>query len=125
LNSEKVGEEPQEEERTQEKVDLKKLLAVIPPPSEVLSKKRQGVREKRIRLLYDNNISEEEARISPILARELGVKEYVEVSVAGKKRFRFKVLIDENAPLDYVYVNSELMKRNGIANNSICTIRVV
>jgi hypothetical protein len=125
LSGEKAEEEVHEEEKPQEKMDLKRLLAVIPPPSEVLSRKRQGIKEKRIRLLYDSNISEEEARISPFLARELGAKEYVEVSVAGKKRFRLKVNIDENISPDYVYVNSELMKKNGVANNSICTIRAV
>lgn len=126
MSNEKLESElVEKEEKPQEKVDLKKLLAVIPPPTEVLGKKQQSIKEKRVRLLYDDNISEDEARISPILAKELGVKECIEVSVAGRKRFKFKVYIDDNASPEHVYVNSGLMKKNGIANNSICTVRAI
>jgi anaerobic selenocysteine-containing dehydrogenase len=115
--SEKAGEEKPE------KVDIKKLVSIIPPAAELFGKRQKGPKEKRIRLLYDESVSEEEAKISPALAKELGIKDFVEISVAGRKRFRLKVRIDENASPNYVYVNPELMKRNGVANNSICTIR--
>lgn len=109
----------------QEKVDIKKLLSVVPPPSVLFSKQKQGVREKRIRLRYDQNTGTDEAKISSSLARELGVKEYVEITVTGKKRFRLKAVISNSIPSDTVYINPDPAKRFGISDNSICTIRAV
>jgi len=109
----------------QEKVDIKKLLSVIPPPATLFSKQKQGSREKRIRLRYDQSVKTDEAKISSSLARELGIKEYVEISVTGKKRFRLKAVISDSIPSDAVYINPEPAKRFGISDNSICTIRAV
>ncbi len=114
-----------EDVEKQEKVDIKKLLSVVPPPSVLFSKQKQGTREKRIRLRYDQNIGTDEAKISPSLARELGIKEYVEISVTGKKRFRLKAVISDSIPPDSVYINPDPAKRFGISDNSICTIRAV
>ncbi|MDK6028447.1 hypothetical protein QPL79_03635 [Ignisphaera sp. 4213-co] len=125
MSSENIKDNIGEDLDRQEKVDLKKLLAVVPPPSEILSKKKQGIREKRLRLLYDSSVNEDEAKISPSLAKELGIKEFIEITVAGKKRFRLKVRLDDAASSSFVYVNPDLMKRNGIADNSICTIRAL
>lgn len=123
VSGDNVKDDATEEIEQHEKIDLKKLLAVIPPPSEVLSRKKQGVKEKRLRLLYDNSVNEDEAKISSSLAKELNIKDYVEISVAGKKRFKLKAVINDSASPNFVYVNPELMKKNGIADNSICTIR--
>jgi len=109
----------------QEKVDIKKLLSVVPPPAALFSKQKQGIREKRIRLRYDQSVKADEAKISSSLARELGIREYVEISVTGKKRFRLKAVISDSIPPDVVYINPEPAKRFGISDNSICTIRAV
>lgn len=107
-----------------EKVDVKKLVAVIPPPTMLYARQRQTqVSEKRIRLRYDPDTPADQAKISPRLAKELGIKEYIEVTVAGRKRFRFHAVIDDNVPYDYILVNPDLMRQNGIADNSICTVR--
>ncbi len=106
------------------KTDIKKLIAVIPPPTMLFAKQRQTqLREKRIRLRYDPDTSQDQAKVSPQLAKELDIKDYLEVTVAGRKRFRFRAVIDDAVPYDCVYVNPDLMKQNGIADNSICTIR--
>ncbi len=109
----------------QEKVDIKKLLSVIPPPAALFSKQKQRIREKRIRLRYDQSIRADEAKISSSLARELGIKEYIEISVTGKKRFKLRAVISDSIPPDSVYINPEPAKRFGISDNSICTVRAV
>lgn len=111
-------------EAQKEKIDVKKLIAVIPPPTMLYSRQRQTqISEKRIRLRYDPDTPADQAKISPRLAKELGIKEYVEVTVAGRKRFRFRAVIDDNVSYDCILVNPDLMRQNGIADNSICTVR--
>jgi len=107
----------------EEKLDVKKLVAVIPPPSMLRAKKQTTVREKRIRLRYSEDIPQDQAKICSKLAKELGIEDVLEITVAGKKRFRFKAVIDDSVPYDYVIVNAELMRRYGVADNSMCTIR--
>ena len=105
-------------------VDIKKLLAVVPPPPTLLAKeKKSTTREKRVRLVYDPAVAKDEAKISKALAEELNITQFLEISVAGKKRFKFKAVVVDSIPSDVVYVNPEPMKIHGIANNSICTIR--
>lgn len=110
-------------EEKQEKTDIKKLLAVIPPPNTVLSKQKKAVKEKRVRLLYDPSLNRDEAKVSNTLADELGIKDYLEISVAGRKKFKFKAMVVEGLSNDVVYVNPELMKMHGVADKSICTVR--
>uniref|UniRef100_A0A7C2VGX9 Uncharacterized protein n=1 Tax=Ignisphaera aggregans TaxID=334771 RepID=A0A7C2VGX9_9CREN len=109
--------------KQEEKTDIKKLLAVIPPPAVVFAKEKKSLKEKRIRLQYDPSVGKDEAKISKTLASELNIKNYLEVTVAGKKRFRFKAVVLEGPPNDVVYVNPEVMKLQGVADRSICTIR--
>ncbi|MEM0490257.1 MAG: hypothetical protein QXG46_02805 [Ignisphaera sp.] len=120
---ENVETKSYEDEEKQEKTDIKKLLAVVPPPGAIFSKHKKVVKEKRIRLIYDSSIGKDEAKISSGLAKELGVKDFIEISVAGRRRFRFKAIIVDDVSGDVVYVNPELMKMHGIADKSICTIR--
>lgn len=119
------GSEPSQIGESQEsgKVDIKKLIAVVPPPSVLFAKQKRVVKEKRIRILYDPSVGEEEAKISKTLAEELGISHFLEVSVTGKKRFKFKAVVVDSIPNDVVLVNPEVMMNNGVANNSICTVR--
>jgi len=107
----------------EEKLDVKKLVAIIPPPTMLRARKQPQIREKRIRLRYSEELPQDQAKICSRLAKELGIEEVVEITVAGKKRFRFKVVIDDTVPYDYIIVNAELMRRYGVADNSMCTIR--
>ncbi|MEM1646374.1 MAG: hypothetical protein QXL96_11060 [Ignisphaera sp.] len=107
----------------QEKVDIKKLVAVVPPPTTLFAKGKKAQKEKRIRLAYDASVSKDEAKISKALADELGIRNHLEITVAGKKRFRFRAVILDSLPNDVVHVNSEVMKLHGVADKSICTIR--
>ena len=119
LDMEKKGGE----NSVEEKVDIKKLVSIVPPPSSLFSKQRSGVKERRLRLRYDLDAKEGEARISQILARELGIKDYIEVTIAGKKRFKLKAVIIDSIDASYIGVNPEQMKHLGVSDNSICTIR--
>lgn len=107
----------------QEKVDIKKLVAVVPPPTTLFAKGKKVQKERRIRLAYDASVGKDEAKISKALADELSIKNYLEITVAGKKRFKFRVVTLDSIPNDVVYVNPEVMKLHGVADKSICTIR--
>lgn len=107
----------------EERVDIKRLIAVIPPPSTLFGKERKTLKEKRIRLSYDTSVGKDEAKISKTLAEELNIKNFLELTVAGRKRFKFKAVILDSLPNDIAYVNPEVMKIHGVADKSICTIR--
>ena len=114
--------ESKEEALGIEKPDVTKLLAAIPPAS-ALKARQKRVAERRIRLRYDDSLNPDEARINPRLAQQLGISDKLEITVAGRHRFAFKAIIDEDTPENVIYVNSDLMEEHGIADNSIATVR--
>ncbi|MCE4613151.1 MAG: hypothetical protein F7C07_04900 [Desulfurococcales archaeon] len=101
---------------------ISKLLEVIPSAS-ALRARETRLSEKRIRLKYDETLEESQARISPSLARMLGIEDKIEIVVAGRHRFLFRAIIDENVEENRVHVNPGLMEEHGIADNSIATVR--
>ncbi len=117
------GEEMEQPSSQERRLDVKKLVAVVPPPTALAARRGGQPREKRIRLRYSQDVSPDQAKISSRLAKELGVTDYIEMTVAGKKRFRFRAVIDDSVPYDYIFVNPDLMRQNGIADNSMCTVR--
>jgi len=114
---EKKGEQVGEKK----KLDVKSLVAVI-PPADALLRKEKKLQEKRVRVRY-GNVKEDQIRISKKLAEELGIKEKAYLVVAGRKRFLLNVIIDENLPENTVFANEELLRENGVADNSIATVR--
>lgn len=104
------------------KGSLKDILAVIPPASS-LKVKEKRLREKRIRLKYDDSLAPEKAKLNPKLASMLGITEKLEVVVAGRHRFAFLAVLDEEVDENHVHVNPELMEEHGIADESIATVR--
>ena len=104
------------------KGDIRKLLEAIPPAS-VLKAKERRLTEKRIRLRYDHSLDPEKARLNQQLARELNIRDMIEIVVAGRHRFVFHAIIDEETEYNIVYVNPDLMEEHGIADNSIATLR--
>ncbi|MEB3756644.1 MAG: hypothetical protein GSR79_07295 [Desulfurococcales archaeon] len=105
-----------------EEKSIDRILDLIPSASQ-LKETKKVLREKRIRIRYDDELDEDEARISLKLARELNIKDHLEIVVAGKKRFAFKAIIDEDTEENVVFVNGDLMEEHGIADNSIATVR--
>jgi len=113
-----------EESKTpSQKRDVKQLVMVIPPASEVLSKGVKQVKEKRIRVRLKSDVSPDELRINPRLAKELNIKESIELSIAGRKKLVFKATILEGIPEGEVWANEEFMKEKGVADNSMATVR--
>lgn len=106
------------------KVDIKKLVSIIPPASE-LKRKQKVLREKRIRIKYDETLAENTAKVPKDLAEALGIKEgdTIEIVVAGKKKFLFKAIIIDETGTNYVYCYPEELREKGVADNSIATLR--
>jgi hypothetical protein len=115
-------EKERSEDLLPDKADIKAALSLIPPASALKSRERRLL-EKRIRLKYDPSLEREEAKVSPQLARELDIKDKLEIVVAGRHRFVFRAIIDDEVEYNRVHVNPELMEENGVADNSIATVR--
>lgn len=111
------------EEKPQKKRDIKQLVAVIPPASQLMRREGPKVREKRIRVRLKDNVPPNELHLPPSLAKFIGVKERVELSVPGKKRMSFKPVLNESIPENEVWVNTEVMREKGVADNSLATVR--
>ncbi len=116
-----LGEESKAEGK--KKRDIKQLVAVIPPASQLMRREGPKIREKRIRVRLKPDIPPEELYLSPALAKYIGVKEKAELSVPGKKRMSFKAVIRDDIPENEVWVNEDLMRERGVADNSLATVR--
>ena len=114
-------EEKSETHRRERKIDIKALVAIIPPASARKTEKR--LREKRIRLRYNDSVKPGHAIINEDLAKTLDITEYIEVTVAGRKRFKLKVTFNPDVPVNEVWCNPEELRERGIADNSIATVR--
>jgi hypothetical protein len=121
------GEKGKGEEKREEvvrKVDIKKLVSIIPPASE-LRRKQKVLREKRIRIRYDESLPEGSARVPKDLASMLGIRDgdTIEIVIAGRKKFLFKAEVIEEIGTNIVYCYPEELRENGVADNSIATLR--
>lgn len=105
------------------KRDIKALVAVIPPATQLRKREGPKVKERRIRVRLKPDIKEGELHISPSLAQELSIKEVAELSVPGKKKMRFKAVLDDKVPVNEVWVSEEVMKERGVADNTLATVR--
>ncbi len=79
--------------------------------------------ERRLRLRRRNDVGRGLAKMNPKMMQELGITDTLEVVIAGKKRYRFRVLSDENVPEREVWCNDEELREYGIADNTIATCR--
>ncbi|HDD25990.1 MAG TPA: hypothetical protein ENF75_02750 [Acidilobales archaeon] len=121
-----MSESSESEKREERKIDIKALVAVIPPASQVLGRhQKKTIPERRIRIRLSEDVERDKAKINPSLAKELGIKDKLVIVVAGRKRFVFNSVLDDSVKVNEAYVNAELMRDNGIADNSIATIRRV
>lgn len=106
-------------------MDISKLVSIIPPASEVLGRKEQKTMEKRVRLRFDKSIDTSIAKLPSSLAKMLGIhdNEDVEVIIAGKKKFTLKAQLFDSTDVNTVHVNPAEFEKQGVADNSIATIR--
>lgn len=123
-----LGETPQSDRpEDKSKIDVSKLLTIVPPASEILGSKKKQLVEKRIRIKFDRSLSKPIVRIPRSLAQELGIKsgDMVEVVVAGKKKARFTADVVEDLSENLVIVYPDELEKQGVSDNSIATIRKV
>ncbi len=118
--SENIGDKP----ASKKKIDVTKLLSIIPPASE-LKRKEIKLKEKRIRVRYDESLPPNTIKLSKQLAQLLGINEgdLVEIVVAGRHKFIYNALVIDEGNVNEVYCNPEELKERGVADNSIATIR--
>ncbi len=112
-----------EESKDKKKRDIKQLVAVVPPATQLLRRQAPKIREKRVRVRLKDDVPPDELHLSPGLAKFIGVRERAELSIPGKKRMSFKAVIDERIPENEVWVNTELMRERGVADSSLATVR--
>ncbi len=122
------GEETEGETKQQpvvgKKVDISKLVSIIPPASQ-LRRKEAKVREKRIRIRYDESTPQGCVKIPAKLAEILGINEgeLVDIVVAGRHKFVYKAIVIEEDSINNVYCHPEELREKGVADNSIATVR--
>jgi len=102
------------------KRDIKVLLSII-PPAEALKKQKSTPQEIRVKLKYNPVVKTGSLYVNPELAKELSIGDYAEISVHGR-RVKLKVVVSEEVPRGEVWGSADL-KSQGIADNSIVTIR--
>jgi len=114
----------QKETRPAKKIDIKKLVSIVPPASE-LKRKQKFLKEKRIRIRYDESLPEGASKVPKDLARALGINEgdKIEIVIAGKKKFIFTATIIDEEGTNVVYCYPEELRENGVADKSIATLR--
>lgn len=83
----------------------------------------QRLPEKRLRLRRRDDVGSGLAKLNPNTARALQIEDRLEVVVAGKKKMELKALLLDQVPPNEVWVNSEEMRAQGLADNSIATVR--
>ena len=119
------GEAEEQEELPRRKIDVRAALAMIPPASQLLGKEKKA-RERRVRLRFHDELKKGLAKISPALYKELGGEgEYIEVVVAHRHKFRYRVELDEEVPENEVWVNGSDLPEYGVSDNTIATVRLV
>lgn len=116
--------EPVEESKPG-KVDISRLLAIVPSAAE-LREEKKVLREKRIRIRFDRSLVKPVAIVPTSIARELDIKtgDAVEIVVAGKKKAVFTAQVEDRGENVVIVYPAELEKQ-GVADNSIATIRKV
>jgi len=80
-------------------------------------------RERRLRLRRRDDVPEGQARMNPKAMEYLGIEDKIEVVVAGKKRYTFRVLPLDQVPENEVWCNADEMRMYGLADRTIATVR--
>lgn len=120
----KASEKTHDKPALKKRIDVTKLLSIIPPASE-LKRKEVKLKEKRIRVRYNESLPVNTVRLSKQLAQLLGINEgdQVEIVVAGRHKFVYNAIIIDEGNVNEVHCNPEELKERGVADNSIATVR--
>jgi bifunctional DNA-binding transcriptional regulator/antitoxin component of YhaV-PrlF toxin-antitoxin module len=123
-----LGEEEKKEHvegSKSSKVDISRLLAIVPSAAE-LREEKKVLQEKRVRIRFDRSLVKPITIVPTSIARELDIKtgDTVEIVVAGKKKALFTAQVEDRGENVVIVYPTELEKQ-GVADNSIATIRKV
>jgi hypothetical protein len=92
-------------------------------PSKICGMSVQKTLERRLRVRRKDIVKTGKAHINPVTMRDLKITSRVEIVLVGKRRFTFDSVEDATVPPNEVWINSDDAKANGIADNSIATVR--
>ncbi|MCD6509968.1 MAG: hypothetical protein J7L11_06245 [Thermoprotei archaeon] len=79
--------------------------------------------EKRLRIRQRDDVERGMAKLNPKTMKYLGIRDFVEVVIAGKKRLRFRALALEGVPEGEVWANAQELRERGVADRTIATVR--
>jgi len=121
------GAEVSEESRIETEPQPKLIIPSFLRPDMFRKEEKKERKEKRIRLRRSKEVDEGKAKINPELAQELEIRDKVEVVVVGggsrERRYVFAVIFDVRVPKNEIWCNENEMKRLGIADNTMATVR--
>jgi len=124
MSAEEAKKQQEQEELPRKKIDVRSALALIPPASQLLGREKKQ-RERRVRLRFHDELKEGIAKVNPELLREIGEGEYIEIVVAHRHKFRYRVEKDDSVPPNEVWVNGAKLPEYGVSNNTIVTVRTI
>jgi len=124
MSAEEAKKQQEQEELPRKKIDVRSALALIPPASQLLGREKKQ-RERRVRLRFHDELKEGIAKVSPELLKEIGEGEYIEIVVAHRHKFRYRVEKDDSVPPNEVWVNGAKLPEYGVSNNTIVTVRTI
>ncbi len=124
---EKKSEEVERESKVESEPQPKLIIPSFLRPDMFRKEEKRERKERRLRVRRSKNVDEGKARINPELAQELEIKDKVEIVVVGggsrERRYVFDVILDVNVPKNEVWCNENELKRLGIADNTMATVR--
>ncbi|WP_292000302.1 hypothetical protein [Caldivirga sp.] len=113
------------EKKPEEKPKL--LIPSFLRPDAYVKEEKKGARERRLRVRRSNDVEEGKAMLNPQVASELGITNRVELVLVGggsrERRYVMNAVVNDRVPKGEVWCNAEEMRRYGIADNSIATVR--
>ncbi|ALL00637.1 hypothetical protein Pyrde_0587 [Pyrodictium delaneyi] len=124
MSAEEAKKQQEQEELPRKKIDVRSALALIPPASQLLGREKKQ-RERRVRLRFHDELKEGIAKVNPELLKEIGEGEYIEIVVAHRHKFRYRVEKDDSVPPNEVWVNGAKLPEYGVSDNTIVTVRTI
>ncbi|WP_069806932.1 hypothetical protein [Vulcanisaeta thermophila] len=116
-----------QEKPSERKQERKLLIPSFLTPSGIKGEEERKRSERRLRIRRRGDVDEGKAKMNPEVMRELSITDKVEVVLVGggsrERRYVFTVIPSDDVPRNEVWCNEEEMRRLGVADNSIATVR--
>lgn len=119
-----MSKESTEEGENEKKVNIKNLVNIIPPATELKNKEKNPPKEKRVKVKKKPEVDEGTIIVSNKLKNSMKIGDEVEISVKGKK-LRLKVISQDGLDEIETWVNPADMLKLGLADNSTVTLRAL